>query len=332
MENPILWHEAYANIYANDGAMTPGVGKVTLDGFSEERVASIITRLKNGTYRFKPTRRVYVPKKNGKERPLGISSGDDKLVQEVVRIILERIYEPICETSSHGFRPGRSPHTALEHIGQEWTAVKWIIDMDIRRYFDTMNHDLLLSLVKRNIEDHRCIDLIKAMLDAGYLEEWTSHGTYSGVPQGSLASPILANISLHECDLFMKGMKEQFNTGAKRKLNKNYLVHSYTLRRLSRTWNNLKRKGARKKELREVRQEIKRVQHQRRKVPSGDPFDRDYKRLHFCRYADDVRHLTHNEILLAEKGGSEEETFGSSHLPRGESRRGKEHVREAGDA
>ncbi len=116
MENPILWHEAYANIYANDGAMTPGVGKVTLDGFSEERVASIITRLKNGTYRFKPTRRVYVPKKNGKKRPLGISSGDDKLVQEVVRIILERIYEPIFETSSHGFRPGRSPHTALTSI------------------------------------------------------------------------------------------------------------------------------------------------------------------------------------------------------------------------
>jgi RNA-directed DNA polymerase len=136
MENPILWHEAYANIYANDGAMTPGVGKGTLDGFSEERVASIITRLKNGTYRFKPTRRVYVPKKNGKKRPLGISSGDDKLVQEVVRIILERIYEPIFETSSHGFRPGRSPHTALEQIGQEWTAVKWIIDMDIRSYFD----------------------------------------------------------------------------------------------------------------------------------------------------------------------------------------------------
>src|SRR5256884_2631598 len=287
MENPILWHEAYANIYANDGAMTPGVGKVTLDGFSEERVASIITRLKNGAYRFKPTRRVYVPKKNGKKRPLGIASGDDKLVQEVVRIILERIYEPIFETSSHGFRPGRSPHTALEQIGQEWTAVKWIIDMDIRSYFDTMNHDLLLSFLKRKIEDHRFIDLIKAMLDAGYLEEWTYHETYSGVPQGSIASPILANIYLHEFDLFMKDIKERFNTGAKRKLNKNYLVHSNTLRRLSRTWNNLKRKGASKKELREVRQEIKRVQQQRRKLPSGDPFDRDYKRLHYCRYADD---------------------------------------------
>lgn len=287
MENPLLWHEAYANIYANDGAMTKGVGKVTLDGFSEERVASIITRLKNGTYRFKPTRRVYVPKKNGKKRPLGISSGDDKLVQEVVRIILERIYEPIFETSSHGFRPGRSPHTALEQIGQEWTAVKWIIDMDIRSYFDTMNHDLLLSFLQKKIEDHRFIDLIKAMLDAGYLEEWTYHETYSGVPQGSIASPILANIYLHEFDLFMKDMKERFSAGAKRKLNKDYLAYSNTLRRLSRTWNNLKRKGASKKELREVRQEIKRVQQQRRKLPSGDPFDRDYKRLYYCRYADD---------------------------------------------
>src|SRR5438876_10783408 len=142
LEDRVLWYEAYANIYANKGAITPGVDEVTLDGFSEERVASIITRLKNGTYHFQPTRRVYIPKKNGKKRPLGISSGDDKLVQEVVRIILERIYEPVFETSSHGFRPGRSPHTALEQIGQEWTAVKWIIDMDIRSYFDTMNHDL----------------------------------------------------------------------------------------------------------------------------------------------------------------------------------------------
>ncbi len=116
LENPILWHEAYANIYANAGATTPGVDEVTLDGFSEERVTSIITRLKSGTYRFQPVRRTYVPKKNGKKRPLGISSGDDKLVQEVVRIILERIYEPIFDNHSHGFRAGRSPHTALEQM------------------------------------------------------------------------------------------------------------------------------------------------------------------------------------------------------------------------
>src|SRR5256886_13799606 len=138
LESPILWHEAYANIYANKGATTPGVDEVTLDGFSEERVTSIMTRLKSGTYRFQPVRRTYVPKKNGKKRPLGISSGDDKLVQEVVRSILERIYEPVFEDSSHGFRPGRSPHTALDQIKQEWTAIKWLVDMDLQSYFDTI--------------------------------------------------------------------------------------------------------------------------------------------------------------------------------------------------
>src|SRR6266550_8869862 len=134
-------------MYASKGAITPGVNEVTLDGFSEERVASIIMRLKNGTYRFQPTRRVYIPKKSGKKRPLGISSGDDKLVQEVVRIILERIYEPVFEDCSHGFRPGRSPHTALEHIGNQWSSIKWIVDMDIRSYFDTINHPLLMALL-----------------------------------------------------------------------------------------------------------------------------------------------------------------------------------------
>jgi len=145
METPLLWYEAYANIYANTGAITPGVDATTLDGFSEKRVTAIITRLKAGSYHFRPARRTYVPKANGKKRPLGISSGDDKLVQEVVRSILEKIYEPIFEESSHGFRPGRSPHTALETIKQEWTAVKWLIDMDLRSYFDTINHDLLMS-------------------------------------------------------------------------------------------------------------------------------------------------------------------------------------------
>src|SRR6266487_172642 len=204
LENPIVWHEAYANIYANDGAITPGTNKTTLDGFSEKRVMSIIARLKDGTYRFHPARRTYVPKKNGKKRPLGISSGDDKLVQEVVRIILERTYEPIFENSSHGFRPGRSPHTALEQIGNQWSAIKWIVDMDIRSYFDTINHELLMALLAKKIEDKRFLHLIQAMLDAGYLEDWTYHATYSGVPQGSICAPILANVYLHELDLFMK--------------------------------------------------------------------------------------------------------------------------------
>jgi len=188
LENPILWHEAYAKIYANKGATTPGVDKMTLDGFSEERVAAIMARLKDGTYRFQPVRRTYVPKKNGKKRPLGISSGDDKRVQEVVRIILERIYEPIFDDHSHGFRPKRSPHTALEQIGRQWTAVKWFVDMDIRDYFNTIPHDLLMELLKKKIEDTRFLGLIQAMLDAGYLEDWHYHATYSGVPQGSIGA------------------------------------------------------------------------------------------------------------------------------------------------
>jgi RNA-directed DNA polymerase len=204
LENSILWYEAYANIYANEGATTPGIDGTTLDGFSQRRIESIITRLKDGRYHFQPARRTYVPKKNGKKRPLGVSTGDDKLVQEVVRIILERIYEPVFEDSSHGFRPGRSPHTALEQIGNQWSAIKWIVDMDIRSYFDTINHQLLMGLLRKKIEDTRFLRLIQAMLDAGYLEDWTYHATYSGVPQGSICAPILANIYLHELDLFMK--------------------------------------------------------------------------------------------------------------------------------
>jgi RNA-directed DNA polymerase len=141
LEDPIWWHEAYANA----GAMTPGVEEVTLDGFSEERVTSIMTRLKSGTYRFQPVRRTYVPKKNGKQRPLGISSGDDKLVQEVVRILLERIYEPIFAHHAHGFRAGRSPHSALEQRDRQWPAVQWLVDMDIRDDFNPIPHDLLVA-------------------------------------------------------------------------------------------------------------------------------------------------------------------------------------------
>jgi group II intron reverse transcriptase/maturase len=287
MENPLLWHEAYANIYANRGALTKGVDEVTLDGFSHQQIASIIARLKTGTYRFKPVRRTYVRKANGNKRPLGVSSGDDKLVQEVVRIILERIYEPVFEDSSHGFRPGRSPHTALDQIRQEWTAVKWLVDMDLQSYFDTIPHDVLVTLLEKKIEDKRFIRLITAMLDAGYLEDWTYYTTYSGVPQGSIASPILANVVLHELDLFMKTLKEQFNTGKERKPNKDYVHYSDKINRLRRKYDTLKGKEANKEQLQEIKRTIQHLKQQRRKIPSGDPFDPAYKRMHYCRYADD---------------------------------------------
>jgi group II intron reverse transcriptase/maturase len=194
LESPVLWMEAYANIYANKGATTRGVNPNTLDGFTDERVVNLQTLLKEHRYHPKPVRRVYIPKSDGRQRPLGTSTGDDKLVQEVVRLILERLYEPIFCDQSHGFRPKRSTHTALSDIQHQWTGVKWLVKVDITGFYDNIDHQVLLNLLSDKIDDKRFIHLIRLMLQAGYMEDWKFHATYSGTPQGNIASPILANI------------------------------------------------------------------------------------------------------------------------------------------
>ncbi len=287
MESRLLWYAAYARIYANRGATTPGVDGTTMDGFSEQRVDAIIERLKSGTYRFQPTRRVYIPKANGKQRPLGIPSGDDKLVQEVVRSLLERIYEPVFYDSSHGFRPGRSCHTALERIGSQWTAVKWLVDMDLQSFFDTIDHATLLRLLEKKIDDRRFLALIKQMLQAGYLEDWTFHGTYSGTPQGGICSPILANIYLHELDRFVTTLRHEFNRGKKRKDHRAYKRLSYRVDETRGEFTHLKEHGGTTEQLQEIKRHLRALEAQRRKMPAGDPFDATYKRLFYCRYADD---------------------------------------------
>src|SRR5450755_1238973 len=135
-----FWLEAYANIQSNAGAMTKGVDNTTMDGFSLDRVDLLTQALRERTYEPKPARREYIPKPNGKTRPLGIPSGNDKLVQEVTRIILERIYEPVFSDHSHGFRRGRSCHTALSRIALGWDGTKWLIDVDIKGFFDNIDH------------------------------------------------------------------------------------------------------------------------------------------------------------------------------------------------
>jgi RNA-directed DNA polymerase len=287
LENPGLWQQAYGNIYANAGAATKGVDEVTMDGFSMERVANLIELLKEGRYHPKPVRRAYIPKANGKQRPLGIPSGDDKLVQEVARIILEQIYEPVFSDRSHGFRPNKSCHTALKQV-ERWDGVKWLVEVDIQGFYDNIDHDLLIKMLKKKIDDPRFIDLIQAMLKAGYVEEWKLHRTYSGTPQGGIVSPILANIYLHELDMFMETLKAEFDKGRVRSPNREYHRYGNRIydRRKEIRWREQSGEDN-SPEIQELRRQIKELDNARKKLPSVDPHDMTYRRLYYCRYADD---------------------------------------------
>jgi group II intron reverse transcriptase/maturase len=288
MEEPALWLQAYANLYSNDGAVTPGVGEVTMDGFSPDRAANIIELLKEGRYRFKPSRRGYVPKANGKERPLGMPSGDDKLVQEVARMLLEQIYEPIFSDWSHGFRAKRSCHTALTKIRRTWTGMKWLVEVDIQSFFDTINHDKLIEVLEKHIDDKRFINLVKAMLQAGYAEDWIFHGTYSGTPQGGVLSPLLANIYLHGLDMYMEGMRRQFDRGKERAPSREYTILTNRIYRLRRNIEQARMEGdAASPGILVMQERIQQYIQARNKLSSGTPQDNGYRRLLYCRYADD---------------------------------------------
>jgi group II intron reverse transcriptase/maturase len=287
LECPFLWMEAYSRLYSNKGAATRGVDKVTMDGFSEDRALNLIKLIKENRYQPKPVRRTYIPKAKGKTRPLGIPTGNDKLVQEVVRAILERIYEPIFRSSSHGFRPARSCHTALETVKYGWTGVKWIIDMDIKGFFDNVDHQVMMQLLEKRIDDHKFLHLIRAMLKAGYMEDWKYHATYSGAPQGGIISPLLSNIYLHELDEYMEQMQMDFRQGKGRKKNTAYTKLAWKVDSLRKTYREMKERNADEIAFRMVRKEIKLLKQKMGKLKSKDPMDAVYKRLWYCRYADD---------------------------------------------
>ena len=206
-----IYYAAYQKLYANRGATTKGVDDDTADGFSEVYVKKLIQELKEGTYRANPVRRQYIAKKNGKMRPLGIHSFRDKLLQEAVRMILEAIYEPVFDSHSHGFRPGRSCHTALRQISSDFTGITWFIEGDIKGCFDNIDHEVLIEILGRKIKDSKFLNVIRQFLKAGYVENWEYNKTYSGTPQGGICSPILANIYLNELDRKFEEMKKQFD-------------------------------------------------------------------------------------------------------------------------
>jgi group II intron reverse transcriptase/maturase len=273
MFNKSLYLLAYGNIYSNQGAMTPGASDETADGMSEAKIDQIIALMRGERYRFAPVRRVLIPKKNGKLRPLGLPSWSDKLVGEVVRLLLEAYYEPQFSDRSHGFRKGRGCHTALREIQQTWTGTVWFIEGDVSDCFGSFSHDILLRILAEKIRDNRFLRLIRNMLKAGYAEDWQYHDTLSGVPQGGVVSPVLSNIYLHKLDEFVgKELIPRHTRGERRKTNPEY--HKV----------NGQRQYARKQGNRARAREALR---QMRALPYGDPMDPGYRRLFYCRYADD---------------------------------------------
>ena len=271
--NPNLYLMAYGRIAKNDGALTPGATPETADGMKMDDIHAIIEALRFERYRWTPARRVYIPKANGKRRPLGLPTWSDKVLQEVMRLLLEAYYEPQFSDQSHGFRPRRGCHTAFTEITRTWTGTTWFIEGDIAGCFDNIDHKVLLEILGENIQDNRFLRLVSNLLGAGYLEDWKLNATYSGTPQGGVVSPILANVYLDRLDRFVEGvLLPDYNRGRQRRRNPEYRSINERMVRL--------RKAGRGKEAASLRPLL-------RSLSYGDTHDPNYRRLRYIRYADD---------------------------------------------
>ena len=274
---------AYQNIYANKGNMTAGTDGQTIDAMSLDRINRIIHSLKDEKYVPNPARRTYIPKKNGKMRPLGIPSIDDKLIQEAMRMILEAIYDSSFEDTSHGFRPGKSCHTALRQIQNRFTRCKWFVEGDIKGFFDNIDHNTMIAILKKRIKDEKFLRLIRKFLNAGYMEDNQYHSTYSGAVQGGIISPILANIYLDQFDKYMKEYKEKFDKGIKRQIPKSYTKMGDKRHRIVSKIFKENDEVKRSKLLTELKLHDE-IYHA---MPRADAMDKTFRRLQYTRYADD---------------------------------------------
>jgi len=269
MYNPRLYEIAYNNLKSNPGNRTPGINPITLDGFYSDTIANIIDSLKNQTFNFNPGRRIKIHKASGGTRPLTIATPSDKVVLEVIRMILEVIYEPTFSNYSHGFRKGKSFHTALKEIRTKFGESSWYIEGDISKCFYSFDHDLLISFLRTKIKDERFIRIIIKALKAGYFEFRLYNHSILGTPQGSIISPILSNIYLDNFDKFVDQLKQSFSKGSKASTITMGLRDYIKKRRChtiadNRKWHKLMLS-----------------------VPSKDLTDPNFKKLLYVRYADD---------------------------------------------
>ena len=275
---PELYELAYSQIYANKSALTKGTGEETLDGMSIERFERIIQKVKKEQYRWRPVRRTYIPKSDGSLRPLGMPSGDDKLLQAAMKLLLEAYYEPTFSQRSHGFRKYRGCQTALLQITQKHRGMSWFIEGDLKGCFDNIDHKTLIGILAEKIEDNRLLELLRKLLKAGYMEDWIKKGTYSGTPQGGIISPLLTNIYM---DKFDQWVEEELLTKYNRKSSQSRVGkrENPEYARLSKRRYKAKVKGD--------LETYNMLGKQRKNIPSVIVNDEEYRKLEYVRYADD---------------------------------------------
>nr|YP_010836030.1 hypothetical protein QLP54_mgp36 [Phyllosticta yuccae]WGC90046.1 hypothetical protein [Phyllosticta yuccae] len=270
--------------------MVPGSDNETLDGVSETWILKISETLASEKYQPRPARRTYIPKSNGKMRPLGVGCPRDKIVQQSTRLVMETILDAKFCNTSHGFRPQRGCHTALNEI-RKWKGVTWFIEGDIKGFFDNIDHHILEELLKKHFNEARLIHLYWKFVKAGYIE-WDNSKTVFvstdvGVPQGSILSPLLSNLVLHELDQYMEKLmiEQKESNGKRRPYITNPLYHKLTMRinRAKKKINKLKGLNQdHNKEVTDYRRSIR----ERRKTKSQIP-NPELIRVKYVRYADD---------------------------------------------
>jgi nicotine oxidoreductase len=262
---------AYNRLKSKPGMMTPGISPRTLDGMSSEVIDKLITQLRSESFSFSPGRRIQIDKASGGKRPLTIGDPQEKLVQEVIRLVLEAIYEPVFKEISFGFRPKRGCHTALRHVFTKLKGCAWWIEGDIKGCFYNIPHDKLMAILSSKIKDQRFLQLIRKALNAGYMIDKKPIYDIVGTPQGSIVSPILANIFLHQLDQYIEDLKADFDIIGNRKRNP-------IVRNLQWEMTKAKRSGD-SKLIRQIA--VKMRSNPNKLIGSGN------RKLMYVRYADD---------------------------------------------
>ena len=276
-----IWFAAYENIKGNKGALTPGITKETLDGTSIGTLRNLKEKVLEESYSFKPVKQTWIPKANGKLRPLGLPTPDDKIVQEVIRMVLEAVYEPIFDNRSFGFRSGKGVHDALKHVEERFRWVDWVIKGDIQNAYPTIDHKILRKLLGKRIEDSRFLNLINKSLKCGIYTNPETLYSKIGVPQGSIVSPILANIYFHELDTWIIQKEKEYFSEKSTKKNSKYRQLEYQISKISKQMDELELNS---KERKDLRRQIKSLIQTRNETPSlADPGTK----IEFVRYADD---------------------------------------------